>query len=156
VIAASGNAFRSSLAVPSSFRMSRSVELRPQRSCSVGAPGANTNTPGSLSPASPAGSSHQTVANGGSRALVSQRPRGRGERQPRFRAVGVGSILAALIGAFAVDTSPPRTAVVEESGGRSKLAGLLAIAQRSTGSRRAAKRACNLNTLSGLIFCRFE
>jgi DNA-binding transcriptional LysR family regulator len=45
-----------------------------------------------------------------------------------FAAVGVGSILAALIGAFAVDTSPPRTAVVEESGGRSKLAGLLAIA----------------------------
>jgi len=85
VIAASGDAFRSSLAVPSSFRMSRSVELRPQRSCSVGAPGANTNTPGSLSPASPAGSSHQTVANGGSRALVPQRPRGRGERQLRFR-----------------------------------------------------------------------
>jgi hypothetical protein len=36
-----------------------------------------------------------------------------------FAAVGVGSILAALIGAFAVDTSPPRTAVIEESGGRS-------------------------------------
>jgi sulfate permease, SulP family len=45
-----------------------------------------------------------------------------------FAAVGAGSILAALVGAFAVDSSPPRTAVVHESGGRSQLAGLLAIA----------------------------
>jgi sulfate permease, SulP family len=42
-------------------------------------------------------------------------------------AVGVGSILASLVGAFAVNSSPPRTAVVVESGGRSQLASLLAI-----------------------------
>lgn len=45
-----------------------------------------------------------------------------------FAAVGIGSILAALLGGFAVDSSPPRTAIVYESGGRSQLAGLLAIA----------------------------
>ncbi len=45
-----------------------------------------------------------------------------------FAAVGIGSMLAALVGAFAVDSIPPRTAVVHESGGRSQLAGLLAIA----------------------------
>ena len=44
-----------------------------------------------------------------------------------FAAVGAGSILAALLGAFAVNSSPPRTAVVAESGGRSQLSGLLAI-----------------------------
>jgi MFS superfamily sulfate permease-like transporter len=33
-----------------------------------------------------------------------------------------------LLGGFAVDSSPPRTAIVYESGGRSQLAGLLAIA----------------------------
>jgi MFS superfamily sulfate permease-like transporter len=45
-----------------------------------------------------------------------------------FGALGAGSILAGMLGAFAVDSSPPRTAVVHESGGRSQLAGLLAIA----------------------------
>jgi MFS superfamily sulfate permease-like transporter len=45
-----------------------------------------------------------------------------------FAAVGIGSVLAALVGAFAVDSSPPRTAVVHESGGRSQLTGLIAIA----------------------------
>ncbi len=45
-----------------------------------------------------------------------------------FAAVGAGSILAALFGAFAVNGSPPRTAVVAESGGRSQLSGLLAVA----------------------------
>jgi MFS superfamily sulfate permease-like transporter len=45
-----------------------------------------------------------------------------------FAALGVGSILAALIGAFAVDSSPPRTAVVHESGGQSQLSGLFATA----------------------------
>ncbi len=45
-----------------------------------------------------------------------------------FAAIGAGSILAALFGAFAVNSSPPRTAIVTESGGRSQLAGLLAIA----------------------------
>jgi SulP family sulfate permease len=42
--------------------------------------------------------------------------------------VGVGSILAGLIGAFPVDASPPRTAVVSETGGRSQIAGLTAVA----------------------------
>ncbi len=44
-----------------------------------------------------------------------------------FAAVGIGSILSALIGAFAVDASPPRTALVRESGGRSQLAGIAAV-----------------------------
>ena len=41
---------------------------------------------------------------------------GRQESASRdFAAVGVGSILAALFGAFAVNSSPPRTAIVAES-----------------------------------------
>lgn len=44
-----------------------------------------------------------------------------------FAAVGAGSILAAALGAFAVNASPPRTAVALESGGRSQLSSLLAI-----------------------------
>ncbi|MFZ3359824.1 MAG: SulP family inorganic anion transporter [Xanthobacteraceae bacterium] len=49
-----------------------------------------------------------------------------------FAAIGAGSILAAILGAFAVDSSPPRTAVVHESGGKSQIAGLLAIAIAAT------------------------
>jgi SulP family sulfate permease len=45
-----------------------------------------------------------------------------------FVGVGVGSILSGLIGAFPVDASPPRTAVVSETGGHSQLAGLAAAA----------------------------
>jgi MFS superfamily sulfate permease-like transporter len=45
-----------------------------------------------------------------------------------FAGVGAGCILAALFGAFAVNASPPRTAAVHESGGRSQLSGLFAIA----------------------------
>lgn len=45
-----------------------------------------------------------------------------------FAAVGVGSILAGLLGSFAVDASPPRTALVAQSGGRSQLSTLVAIA----------------------------
>ena len=44
-----------------------------------------------------------------------------------FAAVGLGSVLAAILGAFAVNSSPPRSAAVHESGGRTQLAGLLAI-----------------------------
>ncbi len=44
-----------------------------------------------------------------------------------FIGVGVGSILAGLIGAFPVNASPPRTAIVSETGGRSQLAGLVAV-----------------------------
>jgi sulfate permease, SulP family len=45
-----------------------------------------------------------------------------------FVGAGVGSILSGLIGAFPVNASPPRTAVVCETGGRSQLAGLAAVA----------------------------
>src|SRR6202043_465338 len=39
-----------------------------------------------------------------------------------------GSALAGLFGAFPVNTSPPRTAIVAEIGARSQAAGLLAVA----------------------------
>jgi MFS superfamily sulfate permease-like transporter len=45
-----------------------------------------------------------------------------------FLGVGVGSVLSGLIGAFPVNASPPRTAVVGETGGKSQLAGLAAAA----------------------------
>jgi sulfate permease, SulP family len=45
-----------------------------------------------------------------------------------FTGVGAGSILAGLIGSFAVDASPPSTAIVRESGGRSQIASLTAVA----------------------------
>ena len=44
-----------------------------------------------------------------------------------FAAVGIGSIAAALLGAFPVNSSPPRTAVVVSSGGRSQLASIVAV-----------------------------
>jgi high affinity sulfate transporter 1 len=43
-----------------------------------------------------------------------------------FVGVGAGSVLAAFTGGFAVDASPPRTAVVVESGARSQVPGLAA------------------------------
>ena len=55
-------------------------------------------------------------------------PDGRDELSRDFIAVGAGNILAAVLGAFAVNSSPPRTAAVAQSGGRSQLAGLLALA----------------------------
>jgi SulP family sulfate permease len=45
-----------------------------------------------------------------------------------FAGVGAGSILAALIGSFSVDSSPPSTAMVVESGGRSQIASITAVA----------------------------
>src|ERR1700726_738426 len=45
-----------------------------------------------------------------------------------FVGVGVGSLLSGLVGAFPVNASPPRTAVVFETGGRSQVAGLAAAA----------------------------
>jgi SulP family sulfate permease len=45
-----------------------------------------------------------------------------------FVGIGIGSILSGLIGAFPVNASPPRTAVVAETGGRSQIAGLAAVA----------------------------
>lgn len=43
-------------------------------------------------------------------------------------AIGAGSLLAGLAGSFAVDSSPPRTAVVGSAGGRSQVASLTAVA----------------------------
>ena len=45
-----------------------------------------------------------------------------------FAGIGAGSILAGLIGAFPVNASPPRTAVVADAGGSSQWAGLVAVA----------------------------
>jgi MFS superfamily sulfate permease-like transporter len=45
-----------------------------------------------------------------------------------FLGLGAGSLLAGLFGGFPVDASPPRTAIVAETGGRSQLAGLTAAA----------------------------
>ncbi|WP_298257088.1 SulP family inorganic anion transporter [Bradyrhizobium sp.] len=45
-----------------------------------------------------------------------------------FVGIGIGSIFSGMIGAFPVNASPPRTAVVSETGGRSQIAGLAAIA----------------------------
>jgi SulP family sulfate permease len=45
-----------------------------------------------------------------------------------FVGVGAGSILSGLIGGFPVNASPPRTAIVAETGGRSQLAILIAAA----------------------------
>jgi len=43
-----------------------------------------------------------------------------------FIGLGAGSLLAGLIGAFPVNSSPPRTAIVFESGGRSQWAAIVA------------------------------
>jgi SulP family sulfate permease len=45
-----------------------------------------------------------------------------------FTGVGAANLMAGLFGAFPVNTSPPLTGVVAETGGRSKLAGLVAVA----------------------------
>jgi len=45
-----------------------------------------------------------------------------------FVGIGAGNILAGLFGAFAVNASPPRTAIVSQAGARSQIAGLVAAA----------------------------
>ncbi|WP_439923156.1 SulP family inorganic anion transporter [Nitrobacter sp. JJSN] len=45
-----------------------------------------------------------------------------------FIGVGAGSLLSGLVGAFPVNSSPPRTAISVETGGRSQVTGLLAAA----------------------------
>jgi len=45
-----------------------------------------------------------------------------------FAGVGAGSILAGLLGAFPVNASPPSTTIVCESGGRSQMAAIAAVA----------------------------
>ena len=44
-----------------------------------------------------------------------------------FIGVGAGSVAAGLFGLFPVNASPPRTAAVEQAGGRSQLSGLAAV-----------------------------
>ena len=44
-----------------------------------------------------------------------------------FIGVGAGSVAAGLFGLFPVNASPPRTAAVEQAGGRSQLSGLFAV-----------------------------
>jgi sulfate permease, SulP family len=55
-------------------------------------------------------------------------PGGREDVSRDFAGVGAGSVLAGLIGAFAVDASPPCTAIVKESGGRSQMAMMIQVA----------------------------
>ncbi|MDH6231088.1 SulP family sulfate permease [Mesorhizobium soli] len=45
-----------------------------------------------------------------------------------FVGVGAGNLLAGLVGAYPVDASPPRTAIVAATGGRSQVGGLVAAA----------------------------
>src|SRR5262249_46570056 len=45
-----------------------------------------------------------------------------------FAGVGAGSIVAGVTGSFPVDASPPSTAIVVESGGRSQVASITAVA----------------------------
>jgi MFS superfamily sulfate permease-like transporter len=49
-----------------------------------------------------------------------------------FVGVGAGSVLSGFFGVFPVNASPPRTAVIVESGGRSQLAGLSAASVIAT------------------------
>lgn len=44
-----------------------------------------------------------------------------------FAAIGAGSVLAGLAGAFPVNSSPPRTAIAQAAGARSQLSGILAV-----------------------------
>jgi len=67
----------------------------------------------------------QTAAT--SRAFVDDPARGADVNRD-FIGVGAANMLAAFLGAFPVNSSPPRTAVVAETGGRSQLGGLVAAA----------------------------
>jgi MFS superfamily sulfate permease-like transporter len=54
--------------------------------------------------------------------------RGLPDEDGDFIGMGAANLLAGAFGAFPVDASPPRTAIVAESGGRSQVAGLAAAA----------------------------
>jgi sulfate permease, SulP family len=71
-----------------------------------------------------------------------------------FIGVGAGSVLAGLAGTFAVDASPPRTAVVAQSGGRSQLAGIVAVAivLGVANAGAALLRNVPLAALAGVLF----
>ena len=62
-----------------------------------------------------------TVRNVGTRTPASE------DFNRELMAVGGGSIAAGFIGAFAVDTSPPNTAIIRSSGAHSQLANMVAI-----------------------------
>lgn len=55
-------------------------------------------------------------------------PDGASDINRDFLGLGAGGLLAGLFGAFPVNSSPPRTAMVEATGGRTQLAGLIAAA----------------------------
>jgi sulfate permease, SulP family len=64
-------------------------------------------------------------------AVVRSFPSDRGQPEDvsrDFTGVGAGCVLAGFIGSFAVDCSPPCTAIVKHSGGRSQLATLTQVA----------------------------
>jgi len=50
-----------------------------------------------------------------------------GDPSREYTAIGLGSLAAGLLGSFAVDASPPRTAIAAESGAHSQLAGIIAV-----------------------------
>jgi MFS superfamily sulfate permease-like transporter len=54
-------------------------------------------------------------------------PHGAADVDGDFIGVGLANLAAGLTGAFAVNASPPRTAIVAESGGRSQIAALAAV-----------------------------
>lgn len=66
----------------------------------------------------------QTAATTRSFPLPDERP----DADRDFIGMGAGGLLAGLLGAFPINASPPRTAVVAESGGRSQLGSLVAAA----------------------------
>ena len=66
----------------------------------------------------------QTAATTRSFPLPDERP----DADRDFMGLGAGGVLAGLLGAFPVNASPPRTAIVAESGGRTQLTGLVAAA----------------------------
>lgn len=71
-----------------------------------------------------------------------------------FGGVGAGSILAGLLGAFPVDASPPSTAIVAESGGRSQMAAITAVALMAAVAFLAADLLAYVPyaALSGILF----
>ena len=55
-------------------------------------------------------------------------PCGEADEEGDFIGLGAANLLAGAVGAFPVNASPPRTAIVAESGGRTQLASLVAAA----------------------------
>jgi MFS superfamily sulfate permease-like transporter len=67
----------------------------------------------------------QTSATARSTGVADTKP---GDFNTDLVAVGAGSLLSGFAGSFAVDASPPRTAVVGSAGGKSQTASLVAVA----------------------------